>query len=86
MGPLGSVAVEGGRISKGAFLRLRWAMQLLSVSLQKGNCNAEMYRKSGLVISREQGVQYDAGMDVHCVAVPASLPRDLLFLQSLSLS
>ena len=60
LGQLGSVVAGGGRISKGAFLR--WAMQLLSVSLQKGN--AEMYRKSGLVISREQGVKYEAGMDV----------------------
>ena len=32
MGQLGSIAAGGGRISKGAFLR--WAMQLLSVSLQ----------------------------------------------------
>ena len=43
---LGSIATGGGRISnlKAAFLR--WAMQLLSVSLRKGN--AKIYRKSGL--------------------------------------
>ena len=37
-------------------------MQLLSVAVQMGN--AEMYRKSGLVISRDQGRHYDAGLDV----------------------
>ena len=46
-----------GRIPKGAFVR--WAMQVLSVMVQRGN--AEMYRRSGLVISREQGLRYDAG-------------------------
>ena len=48
----------------------RWAMQLLSVSLQKGN--AEKYRKSGLVISCEQpeGVKHEAGMDVPVLADP----------------
>ena len=40
----------------------RWAMQLLSVTVQRGN--AEMYRRSGLVISREQGLRYDAGFAV----------------------
>ena len=37
---------------------MRWAM------VQRGN--AEMYRKSGLVISisREQGRHYDAGLEV----------------------
>ena len=35
------------------------AMQLLSVTVQRGN--AEMYRRSGLVISREQDLRYDAG-------------------------
>ena len=39
-----------------------WAMQLLSVTLQRGN--AEMYRRSGLVISREQRLRYDAGFAV----------------------
>ena len=39
-----------------------WAMQLLSVTVQRGN--AEMYRRSGLVISREQGLRYDAGFAV----------------------
>ena len=27
-------------------------------------CSAEMYRRSGLVISREQGLRYDAGFAV----------------------
>ena len=54
---IGSIAAGDRRISKGDFLC--WAMQLLSVSLQKGN--AAMYRKSGLVISREhcQGVKLE---------------------------
>ena len=58
----GDIAAESGRIPKGAFER--WAMQLLSVTVQRGN--AEMYRRSGLIISREQGLRYDAGF-----AVPA---------------
>ena len=33
-------------------------MQLLSVTVQRGN--AEMYRRSGLVISRKQRLLYDA--------------------------
>ena len=37
---------------------MRWAMQLLSVTVQRGN--AEMYRRGGLVVSREQGLRYDA--------------------------
>ena len=45
---------------KGAFVR--WAMQLLSVTVQRGN--AEIYRRSGLVISREHGLRYDAGFAV----------------------
>ena len=60
IGQLGSIAAGSGHISKRAFLR--WAMQLLSVSLQKGN--AETYCKSELVISREQGVKYEVGTDV----------------------
>ena len=56
---LGDIAAERGRIPKGA--PVRWAMQLLSVTVQRGN--AEMYRRSGL-ISREQGLQYDAGFAV----------------------
>ena len=51
---LGDIAAESGRIPKGAFVR--WAMQLLSVTVQRGN-----NRRSGLVISREQGLRYDAG-------------------------
>ena len=54
---IGDIAAESGRIPKGAFVR--WAMQLLSVSVQRGY--AEMYRRSGLIISREQGLCYDAG-------------------------
>ena len=54
---LGDIAAESGRIPKGAFVR--WAVQLLSVTVQRGI--AEMYRRSGLVISREQGLRYDAG-------------------------
>ena len=57
---LGDIAAESGRIPKGALLR--WAMQLLSVTLQRGN--AEMYRRSGLVISRERSLRYDAGFAV----------------------
>ena len=53
-------AAESGRIPNGAFVR--WAMQLLSVTVQRGN--AERYRRSGLVISREQGLRYDAGFAV----------------------
>lgn len=60
VGELGGFAAAEGRIPKTAFVQ--WAMQILSVSLQKGN--AEMYRKSGLVISREQGLRYEAGHEV----------------------
>ena len=60
---LGDIAAESGRIPKGAFVR--WAMQLLSVTAHSGN--AEMYRRSGLVISREQGLPYDAGFAVPVV-------------------
>ena len=58
--PLGDIAAESGRIPKGAFVS--WATQLLSVAVQRGN--AEMYRRSGLVISRDQGLRYDAGFAV----------------------
>ena len=57
---LGDIAAKGGRIPTGAFVR--WAMQLLSVTVQRGN--DEMYRRSGLVMSREQGLRYDAGFAV----------------------
>ena len=60
MNRLGDIAAEGGRIPKGEFVR--WAMQLLSVTVQRGN--AEMYRRSGLIISWEQGFRYDAGYAV----------------------
>ena len=54
---LGDIAAESGLIPKVAFVR--WAMQLLSGTVQRGN--AETFRRSGLIISREQGVRYDAG-------------------------
>ena len=57
---LGNIAAESGRIPKGAFVRL--AMQLLSVTVQRGN--AEVYRRSWLIISREQGLRCDAGCAV----------------------
>ena len=57
---LGDIAAESGRIHKGAFAR--GAMPLLSVTVQRGN--AEMYRRCGLIISREQGLHYDAGFAV----------------------
>ena len=57
---LGDIVPESGRIPKGAFVRR--AMQLLSVTVPRGS--AEMYRRSGLVISREQGLRYDAGLAV----------------------
>ena len=47
-------------VPKSAFVC--WAMQLLSVTVQRGN--AEMYRRSGLVISREQGLRYNAAFAV----------------------
>ena len=43
---------------------MRWAMQLLSVTVRRGN--AEMYHRSGLVISLEQGMRYDAGLQCQC--------------------
>ena len=61
---LGDVAAENGRISKAAFMR--WGMQVLSVSLQKGN--ADMYRAFGVHISREQGSRFDPGCDVPVLA------------------
>ena len=54
------IAAESSRIPKGAFVR--WAMQQLLVTVQRGK--AEMYRRSGLIISREQGLRYDAGFAV----------------------
>ena len=57
---LGDIAAESGRIAKGAFVRS--AMQLLSVAVQRGD--SEMYRRSGLIISRDQGLHYDAGFAV----------------------
>ena len=57
---LGDIAAERGSIPKGAVVR--WAMKLLSGTVQREN--AEMYRRSGLVISREQGLPYDGGFAV----------------------
>ena len=57
---LGDIAAESGRIPKGAFVR--WAMPRLSMTVQRGN--AGMYRRSGLIISREHGLRYDAGFAV----------------------
>ena len=51
-----SGAHESGRIHKGAFVC--WAMQLLSVTVHRGN--AKMHRRSGLVISGEQGLHYES--------------------------
>ena len=51
MNCLGDIAGESGRMPKGACVC--WAMQLLSVTVQRGN--AEMCRRSGLLISLEQG-------------------------------
>ena len=59
---LGDIAAESGRIPKGAFVR--WAMQLLSVTVQRGNAEMHHGHWSGLVISREQGLRYDAGFAV----------------------
>ena len=49
-----------GRIGKGEFVR--WVLQPLSASVPRGN--AEMYRQSVLVVSREEGVRYAAGFTV----------------------
>ena len=57
---LGDIAAESGRILKGAFVR--WEMQLLSVSDQRGH--AEIYRRSGLVIWRYQGLRSNSGFAV----------------------
>lgn len=47
-------------IRKGAIVR--WAKQPPSVTVQRGNSNAEVCRGSGLVASREQGFAYGAGV------------------------
>ena len=39
-----------------------WLMQLLSVMVQRWN--VEMYRRSGLIISCEQGLRHDAASAV----------------------
>ena len=54
---LGDIAAESGRIPKGGFVR--WETQL---KVQRGN--AEMYRRNGLVISRDQGLRSDDGLAV----------------------
>ena len=57
---LGDIAAESGRILKVAFVR--WIVQPLSMTVPGGN--AEMYRRSGLIILPEQGLRYDAGLAV----------------------
>ena len=57
---LADIAAESGRVPKGACAC--WAMQLLLVTVQRGD--AEMYCRSGLIISREQGLRYDSGFTV----------------------
>ena len=57
---LGDIAAESGRIPKDE--NVRCAVQLLSVTAQWGN--AEMYCRSGRIISREQALRYDAGFAV----------------------
>ena len=59
------IAAGSGRIPEGALAR--WAMQLLLMVLRG---IPEMCRRSGLVISREQGLRYDAGF-----AVPVLMSR-----------
>ena len=55
---LADITSEGEHIQfevpKGAFVN--WAMQLLSVSVQRGNAELYSCRRSGLVITREQGM------------------------------
>ena len=63
MNRLGDIAAES--VHKGALVR--WAIQLLSVTVQREN--ADMYRQSGLIISREQGLRCDSGF-----AVPVPMP------------
>lgn len=46
------------RSPNGAFVR--WAMQLVSVAVQK--VNTEIYRRSGFVLSREKGIQLNPGL------------------------
>ena len=55
---LGDIAAESVCIPKGSIVR--WTMQLLSVTVQRRN--AELYRRSGLIISRD--FPYDAGFAV----------------------
>ena len=62
---LGGITAEIGRIPTVALVHL--AMQMLSVTVQRGN--AEMYIRSGLIISREQGLRCDAGF-----ALPVLMP------------
>ena len=56
---LGDIAAESSRIPKGAIVC--WAI-LMHLPVQRGN--AEMYRRSGLIVSREPGLRYDAGFAV----------------------
>ena len=54
---IGGIAAEGGHVPRCAFVHR--AMQLLTVTVQRGN--AEMYHRSGLVISREHALRSGAG-------------------------
>ena len=60
MNPLAEIAAESGRIAEGAFVC--WAMQLLSVTVQRGD--AEMHPRRGLVSSLRQGLRNDADFAV----------------------
>ena len=62
MNRLGDIAAESGRIPNGAFVR--WAMQMLSVTVQRGN--AEIYRRSGLVMSGESPVKVCVMLALRC--------------------
>ena len=62
MNRLGDIASKIGRISNCHDISncgfVRWAMQLLSMTVQREN--AEMYRRSALITSREQWLPFDA--------------------------
>ena len=61
---LGDIAAESGRIPMFKRELVRWAIQLLSVLMQRGI--AEVHRQSGLVISGMRGV---AGFSVPVTTV-----------------
>ena len=57
------IAAESGRIPKGAFVR--WEMQLLSGTVQRGN--AEMYRRSVRVCAPMLALQCSAGASARVI-------------------